>query len=191
MLDAFVEVVGTVGYQRARITDICRRARVSNRAFYATFSDKADCFVVAFDARAWTLAVQAKQAYDTAGGAWEDRVEAGLEVIVSQLAADPSWARFCTLEAARLEPSTAARVRAVVHRCEQLFEHDVRLQSPPSLPGGALGSLLSGAVTRPIHSYVDGGKIDRLPELVPEIVCFVTLVTAGRGRPAGRSAAGP
>jgi len=42
LLDAALEIIGTVGFQAARINDICRTAGVSQRYFYESFHDSED-----------------------------------------------------------------------------------------------------------------------------------------------------
>lgn len=182
VLDAFIEVVGTVGLSQSRITEICRKAGVSNRSFYATFVDKEACFVAAFEARARMLTERAKQAYDEVDGAWEDRLRAGLETIISYLVANPSYARFCTVEAARMRPDASERLNTVIRDCQRVFKSDVCLQLPPPLQGGPLGSLLCGGILQPIFMYVERGRIDQLSELVTELVYFVTLMVLGPER---------
>lgn len=180
LLDAFVEVVGRVGYDNTRVVDVCQRAGVSNRSFYAAFSDKEDCYLVAFDLGARLLIEQATLAYRTAEGTWPERLRVGMTTVLEYLAANPSFARFCTLEPPRVGPAAVDRLNSVIGECRRAFGGDEPAKISPALRGGPLEALLVGAVVRPIFTYVEEGKTDRLPELAQSLVDFLTLVLQGK-----------
>src|SRR6266568_4630287 len=50
ILDAIAHEVAQMGYPNVTVADVRRRAGVSSKTFYELFSDKADCFLVAYDA---------------------------------------------------------------------------------------------------------------------------------------------
>ncbi len=184
LLDAFVREVGAEGLSHASTTGVCRAAGTSNRSFYRTFTDKADCFLVAFEDRAWAVTQRAKQAFDSTDGRWEHRVRAGLAEIAACLATDEAYARFCTVEVTRLEPALAVAARRVQRSCERLFASDeVRALSPP-LRTGPVGPMLSGAIIRPFTLYVDRGWTDRLPEVVTAVTYSLARVVVGPARAA-------
>lgn len=181
LLDAFVEVVGTVGFDNTRVVDVCHRAGVSNRAFYAVFSDKEDCYLAAFDIGARMLVAEATEAYRKAEGTWPERLQVGMETVLAYLAANPAFARFSTIEPPRVGPAAEARLNAVIRECRTAFGGDEPANVPPSLQGGALEALLVGAVARPIFTYIEEGKTERLPELASSLVNFLTLIVVGSG----------
>ncbi len=179
LLDAFVEVVGEVGYERTKVVDVCKRAGVSNRAFYATFTDKEGCYLEAFDCGTKFLVEEVIRAYDSATGPWPTRVRAGIETAMAYLAANPAFARFCTVEPPRVGPEAVERLNAVIENCRRKFEADERAIAAPALRDGPREAVLVGSVVRPIFSYIEEGKTDELPGLAPSLVDFLSLAVLG------------
>lgn len=184
LLDAFVEVVGEVGYENTKIVEVCKRAGVSNRAFYATFTDKEDCFLAAFDVGTRFLVEKVTGAFESAEGPWLSRVQAGVEVAMAYLAANPAFARFCTIEPPRVGPAAVERLNSVIENCRRRFEADQRAIATPALRDGPREAVLVGAVVRPVFGYIEEGKIELLPDLAPSLVDFLSLAVLG-AEPAG------
>lgn len=184
LIDAFVEVVGRVGYDGARISEISRKAGVSNGVFYSRFTNKEDCYVTAFDIGARQLVERAKAAYDAAVGPWEDRVRAGIEAILVCLAANPSFARLCAVNTVRVGPVAVEHANAVIDNLRRAFDAHGQPEVPPALEGAPMDAVLTGALTRPVFTYVKKGKTDQLPELTPCLAYFLTLLTLGPERAA-------
>lgn len=189
LLDAFVEVVGGVGYDNTRVVDVCQRAGVSNRAFYAAFSDKEECFLIAFDIGAQLLIERATLAYQAAEGTWPERLKVGMATVLEYLAANPAFARFCTLEPSRVGPAAVDHLNAVINECRRAFGGNEPTNVSPALRGSPLEALLVGAVVRPIFTYIEEGKTEQLPELAPSLVDFLTLVLLGTGAAPGAAPA--
>ncbi|MGH9091265.1 MAG: hypothetical protein ACRDZR_07810, partial [Acidimicrobiales bacterium] len=147
---------------------------VSTRAFYATFGSKEACFVAGFDLRARDVVARARTACAATHGSWEERVGAGLTSIMGDLAADPAYARFCTVEVMRAGPDAEDRLRSVITECQRIFDA-VRVQDQrcPQLED-PLASMPVGAILQPVAAYVRGGRADRLPEMVPTFVRFLS-----------------
>ena len=53
---AIIDAVAEKGYVHTSVADVLAHAKVSRLTFYQLFSDKEDCFVSAFEARAALLA---------------------------------------------------------------------------------------------------------------------------------------
>lgn len=179
LLDAFVEVVGEVGYENTKIVDVCKLAGVSNRAFYATFADKESCYLDAFDVGTSLLVEKVTRAYDSASGPWPSRVKAGIETAMAYLAANPAFARFCTIEPPRVGPAAVERLNQVIEDCRRRFEADHRAIAAPALREGPREAVLVGAVVRPIFGYIENGKTQELPKLAPCLVEFLSLAVLG------------
>jgi AcrR family transcriptional regulator len=179
LLDAFVDVVGEAGYENTKIVDVCKRAGVSNRAFYATFTDKEDCYLAAFDCGTRYIVEKVTQAYESAPGPWPARVHAGIETAMAYLAANPAFARFCTLEPPRVGPVAVERLNAVIEDLRHKFEADQRAIAAPALRDGPREAVLVGAMVRPIFGYIEDGKTERLPDLSSSLVDFLALAVLG------------
>jgi AcrR family transcriptional regulator len=179
LIEAYVRLVGEAGCDGAAIGQLCRAAGVSTRAFYATFGSKEACYVAGFDLRARDVVARARTACLASDGTWEERVAAGLASIMGDLAADPGYARFCTVEVMRAGPDAEDRLRAVIAECRRIFD-DVR-QEDQRCPReeDPLASMGVGAILQPVAAYVRGGRADRLPEMVPTFVRFLARMLPG------------
>ena len=113
LLDAGLQVFGTVGYDEATITLLCGTARVGTKAFYDEFpSREALLLAVATDIVA-TAAVHLEQALVAAPRNLERRVRAGLTAYIGHLTEDPRRVRIAYREI-RVAPLEAERQFASV-----------------------------------------------------------------------------
>ena len=192
LLDAFVVAVGRARYDATRVVDVCHLAGVSNRAFYATFADKEDCYLAAFDLGSRLLIDRSTEAYRSAEGPWEQQLAEGVGTALRYLAANPPFARFCTVEVSHVGPAAVARLNAVIGELRRAFGGDGEPNVPESLHGEPIESLLIGAAIRPIFTYIEDGRVTRLPELAPQLVEFmIFVVLGGGGCQAGAGSGGP
>ena len=108
LLDAGLQVFGTVGYDEATITLLCGTARVGTKAFYDEFpSREALLLAVATDIVA-SAAVQLEQALAAAPRDLEQRVRAGLSAYIGFLTEDERRVRIAYREI-RMAPLEAER----------------------------------------------------------------------------------
>ena len=113
LLDAGLQVFGTVGYDEATITLLCGTARVGTKAFYDEFpSREALLLAVATDIVA-AAAVHLEQALVAAPRDLEQRVRAGLTAYIGYLTEDPRRVRIAYREI-RVAPLEAERQFACV-----------------------------------------------------------------------------
>ncbi len=174
MATVFVSMAGVAGCYGVAIADLCRRVGVSNRAFYQTFSSKEECFVFGFDLLAGPMLDRAQASFEAAGSSWEERAGAGLTSILTEMAADPAWARSCTMEVLGAGPEAVEHLRALILRGQQIFEFPQRGCLVPGPGRDPLCSMAVGAILQPIHGYLRADRADLLPGLVPGFVSFLS-----------------
>jgi len=98
-MQAVVDEVADVGYARATVAGITRRARVSRTTFYQSFSDKEDCFAQAYVVISEQIVSLIRdRAASTEDAAWQERIELGVRALVDSLEAVPSYARSYMVE---------------------------------------------------------------------------------------------
>jgi len=108
LLDAGLQVFGTVGYDDATITLLCGTARVGTKAFYEEFpSREALLLAVATDVVA-AAATRLEEALAGAPLDLEQRVRAGLSAYIGYLTEDPRRVRVAYREI-RVAPLEAER----------------------------------------------------------------------------------
>src|SRR5207342_2019627 len=102
LIAGLTEVLYEVGYQKTTVSLIGQRASVSKSDFYKHFESKDDCFFAAYEVaieriREQVLAACGKYSKNQ----WPPRVRAGVESLLTALAADPALASICLVEGLR------------------------------------------------------------------------------------------
>jgi AcrR family transcriptional regulator len=187
---SFIERVARDGFRSTRIEDVCRDVGVSHREFYRWFGNKDQCYLSIFDAFGRAVVDVGQRSFDETTGPWEAKLRAGLLVAVRELVADPHRVPFL-LECQAVEGGERAMWQLVGNAERVYLTDEVRHRSPPA-PAAAYESIAAGVVVEPIRRYLEEGKVDRLADLVPWIVYYMTLYLFGPERAAGqRPAPGP
>lgn len=93
LLDAGLEVFGTVGWEQASIALLCATARVATRAFYEEFDTREDLLREVATALVLDAVEEMRTALEQAPSSLDGKVRAGLDAYVGHLTADPRRAR--------------------------------------------------------------------------------------------------
>jgi AcrR family transcriptional regulator len=126
LLDAGLQVFGTVGYDEATITLLCATARVGTKAFYEEFPSREE-LLLAIATDVVTAAVQGLEAALTdAPKHLEKRVRAGLAAYVGYLLEDPRRVRIAYREV-RVAALETERQFAAVAIASLVTEHVARV----------------------------------------------------------------
>lgn len=184
MLDALVDLAATEGIDATTVADVCRRARVSNSAFYAQFSDKGDACVAAYD----QVADDVFAAIGSSIGAdrpWAEFVSAAIDAYLDVFVRAPAAARLFVLESASAPPSVQRRRRERHHALADLIAdlHRQASQQDPALrvaaPGVYLATVegVAGLVADHLASHPD----QPVTELRDDLIDFVTAILRGTG----------
>lgn len=180
LLEAMLDLVAEQGYEATTVPAVVARARVSRNAFYALFSDKADCFLALCD----SLAEQILDEMNAMAGAsgWAEALRLGTDRYLRWWADNPAFSRTYFVEL----PS--AGTRAFEQRDRQyahfraLFEglaawaRDQQPELPPLPPLAVRAVVL--AVTEIVAEEVRSGRTAKLPELADDIVLLVATLLA-------------
>lgn len=176
MIAAVIDAVAAKGYVHATVADVLARAGVSRATFYEQFTDKEDCFVAAFEARAALLAAvlaDAARAAAAAGRGPLERVDEVLGTYLEILRAAPAEARALLIEV------YAAGPRAVEQRNRSLEQFvqvvvDAYGEAPGILGTAAdqrfAAQILVGGVSSMVTLLVGAGQTERLPALRAQLV---------------------
>lgn len=178
LLDAGLEVFGTVGWEAAGIALICATARVGTRAFYEEFDGREELLrevatVVVMDA-----VEQLRERLHAAPPTVEERVRAGLAGYVGHLTADPRRARV----AYRAVPA-AGRLLPDRHRASAAFAELIG-QEAAALGVGTperpelLALALTGAVAELLSWWASTSPAPPVDPVVEELTrLFVRALT--------------
>lgn len=173
IVDAMIESCAVKTYATTTITDIVARARISRTTFYKQFEDKRACFDAAIDYCVEELQRVAAAAHSPSDPP-ADAARKGATAVVEALAERPGLAQLLTGDAIAVDPMAIERYRkATIPALNALWSKDGELDThtDPRLAFGQAQVL--------ILNQVAAGKVESLPELLPEIVYLAVRPYAG------------
>jgi AcrR family transcriptional regulator len=179
MMDAVAELTAEQGYEATKIADIVRRAGVARKTLYDNFDGKEDLFLSTIDTSLEEMRLAVEEACEATVGSWDDEVTAGLEALLRFIAANPSAARTCMVEALSATPSSASRYDAGMRDFVDMLKRSVR--GGDDLPE-TLEESLVGGVSWILQQQIRRGKATRVEELLPELSQFVLSPYLGVGK---------
>lgn len=187
LMQAVIDEVADVGYARATVAGITRRARVSRTTFYQSFSDKEDCFAQAYvlmSAQIHDLIIARAGAVDDA--AWQDRIEAGVQALVDSLEAMPSYARSYMVEVHAAGDTLLRQRDVVMERHARSLQLVAKLARAAAVPVrepreleaiGAIGATAE-LIARAVRRCGRDGQLS-LQEIVAPVVTIQSAVIRG------------
>jgi AcrR family transcriptional regulator len=172
LLDAVPAVVAERGYEAMSVADIVKRAAVSRNAFYKNFSDKQECFAVAYEAANERL-------YETltgpceGGATIEERVERSLTAGLGVLAGEPDLARMLFVEAPSAGEEIALRYHEWLGRYGTLLRPAARDLPAAARPAPEVEQVIVGGIASRVASELLLGKPGNLRDLTAPFVEYV------------------
>jgi AcrR family transcriptional regulator len=188
IIDAMVESCAEKTYAATTITDIVARAHISRTTFYKHFEDKRACFDAAIGYCIGELQEVAATAHSPAEEPG-DAARKAATAVVEALAAKPGLAQLLTGDAMAVDPRVIERYRrATIPHLEALWSENgdrPTVHTDPRLAFGQAQVL--------ILNQIATGRLDRLLELLPEVVYLAVSPYGGheealrQARQAGKS----
>ncbi len=169
IITALVDTVAERGYNATTVAHITKAASVSRRTFYEHFSDKAACFLAAYE----MVSDHIRESMQVAAEAFEDwpeKVRAALATMLRFLAGEPELARVCMIEPIAAGGEIAARHRESM----QGFVEILRAGRPQHsgerpLPEATEAALVGGIVSLIVRE-INAGRTEQLETLLPDLV---------------------
>jgi AcrR family transcriptional regulator len=178
MLTAAVELVAERGYRAVTVADIVKRAAIARLKFYENFSSKADCFLAAYDRGLEEAARRVEQACAEHPSSFPERVSAGIEALLSYIAAHPALARACLVEAPSLGPAMAGRRRQALAAFSPLLRDARREAATSELPETVEESVFDGLYWL-LYDAILSGEPAPIEVRRPQLVEFALLPFLG------------
>lgn len=184
IFDAIARAVAEKGYAATTVADVTARARVSRRTFYELFSDKEECFLLAYESAAQTTLAEIAQATARVPAEdWRARLHVALETYVGILAEDPDLAQVTLLDILGAGPRALTLREGILARYTDMY----RVLARQASAAGALGPVpdeflrgLVGAIAEIVQQEIHAGRVQELPPLLPTLVEFALAVLGGR-----------
>jgi AcrR family transcriptional regulator len=166
-----LECVAEYGFEATTVPMVVAAARVSGNAFYAFFSDKADCFLATCDEVAGELLAELLAL--TAEPNWSQAMRKGAGIYLRWWSERPAFARayLLSLQAAG-ERADEQRERTYALFREMFADlgRRARAEQPELAPLSPLvPRVLVLAITELVAEEVRAGRAQRLPELEDEL----------------------
>ena len=180
LIAGLAEAIAENGYSGTTIAHITRHAAVSRRTFYEHFSSKDECFVAAYDTVMVELRDRVSAAFEGADD-WPHAVKAGIGAMLEFLAAEPSLARLCMVEALVAGPVVVERYDAAIQSFVPYFQSGREGRPPEVLArlSPTTEEALVGGMVSLISRRIIAGKAEELEELLPDLVEFTLTPYVG------------
>ncbi|WP_219603104.1 TetR/AcrR family transcriptional regulator [Mycobacteroides sp. LB1] len=134
LIDAAVDLFGTVGYRAATVDDLCARAGLSKRYFYESFSSSEELLLASYQRCTDEILEAMVRAVTEAGTTVDDQLRAALSGYFGAIEADQRRARITLLEILGVSPAVSAAYVAQTER----FAYTVQALAPDVFAAGEL-----------------------------------------------------
>lgn len=98
LINAGIELFGTVGYPATKIKMLCQSAGLSERYFYESFGSREDLLASVYDHLAGQLLEQTNSAVHMRGASLQEAVRGGMAAVVNFMLDDPRHAQIILVE---------------------------------------------------------------------------------------------
>jgi AcrR family transcriptional regulator len=173
LIAGLTQALYEVGYQNTTVSLIGQNASVSKSDFYKHFESKDDCFHSAYEAAVERIRDRLLgECTAHQDDEWALRVRAGIDSLLTLLAADPALASIFLVEGLRAGRGVYDRYQAAV----ETFVGYLREDAPPAPDGDEVPAATDEAVVGGIASLLGrrvlAGEAEQIVELEPVVLEF-------------------
>lgn len=191
LMDAALELMGTVGWPGTSVRAVCREAGLTPRFFYESFDDLDALAVAVFDDITVRATAAILEAVHEAPAEPAAQARAAIATFVDQLTEDPRRARVAFAEALGNEALARRRLQAMRAMARLIAEHGRAAYG--ALPEAntlveITASLLAGGIAELLIAWLDGAIDATRDELVADCAALF-MVTAEGAAAIGRERA--
>jgi AcrR family transcriptional regulator len=190
LLSAIAAACTSKSYPAVTVKDITDHAGVSRRTFYDLFSDKEDCFLVAYDMFVDSVFGALSAAYATGGRSWPEQVGAALRQLLDMCALNPDLAHLAIVDVHAAGRPALARRDATLHRFSVFLEPG-QVELPPAVAGHEqITAAAVGGIYAALYNRIKAGETERLPELGHDLHYCALVPFLGHSKASAASHAG-
>lgn len=181
LLDAGLELFGTVGYAKTTVKAICAEAGLTERYFYESFKDREDLLFAVYERVADELVAVAFGAVEAEEPTIESRTRAGIGAFFTLLTADRRKARVLSLEVVGVNDRLERRRRQTIHTfAAYLAETALELfadAGQPSLDPMLTALSMVGATDELLVEWVLGNIDASVEDLIEHCTTMIISIT--------------
>lgn len=179
LLVAMSKAVSELGYRATNVQDVIERAGVSRPTFYEHFSNKDDCFLVAFDTAAARLRKNLGAAARGGGDVWRERLRLALSTLLRFVAKEPDTARTIVVEARGASPGAVQRRTRLLDQLAECLDAQARELLPDPSVSPITASAIVGGVEAMLYSRLCKRAKPDVEGLLPSLMYFAVLPYEG------------
>lgn len=173
-------VMARQGYAATTVDQIASESGVSRKALYTHFSGKEDVLLQAHRTIVARILTGAGPAVAEQQG-WREGLRALFDWGLELFAREPALANLVLIEVAAATPASRQLQREMLDKVRGLLEQATADSGRP-VPDVAIDGMLGGVVYV-VARAAEEGRADELPELVPHLMAWFTLVFDGPAPP--------
>ncbi len=182
IVDAFVCEIGERGYAGTHIANVCVRAGVSTKTFYAAFLSKDQCFYQVFELGVALVWKQGAAVFGRARGPWEHRLHGAVDTMLGVMARNVPFCRLAVVEAREAGPESRRRFDVMIDECQRALTGRWGTPSRPPAASSEREEWLVNGVVGPLARYVDEGRAERLTDLSSLVTYTIAHQVVGQER---------
>lgn len=182
LLDAAILVYGEVGYHKATVRQICKRAGLTARYFYESFSDGEDLFAACYDHVVEIFLSKALTAAREFPRDKKQQILAFHRTYFSELRDQPELARVFLMDVASVSPRMRKRFEQSVEAISGLFPGHVPVAQVGEEVGELVRRALSAGTLQIARRWVDENYQTPIQSLLDAVVILYSLSDQSGGR---------
>lgn len=172
IVQAMIEMVEARGFQTVTIAALCKRARVTERAFYAQFESREECFLAAYDSILLRSVGYVLEAYG-APPTSEEVLRGALGAVLEATAEHPQEAHLVLIDAPTAGCRGTERNRRLTDTLQAQFaRHAARGPGANQVSGLILRGLVGG-VRDVVSNRVAANTTRQLPGVLDPLVAWL------------------
>jgi AcrR family transcriptional regulator len=177
IIRAAAQMVVENGYPALSIPAISGAAGVSNQTFYEHFAGKLEAFLAAFEVIAGEALAITMAAFAGEG----DRIEAigvAIRALLEHIAGNELFARLAFFELPTAGPAALDHAEAMLDSFMVFLGPDTAPSELVTSPSRTLAMAILSGVWAAIQHEIHEGRLDKLPEMAPELTRVVLVPLA-------------
>jgi AcrR family transcriptional regulator len=172
IVQAMVQMVVEQGFHKVTITGLCKRARVTERAFYAQFEDLEQCFLAAYDSILESYGGDVLRA-SRAQLPWDQLLKGAVGALLQTTADHPEQAHLVLVDALAAGSVGIKRNRQLTDQFQALFAAHADGAPGPNRVSGLILRGLVGGVRDVVYNRVASSSTEELPRLLDSLFEWV------------------
>lgn len=181
LFEAILGELAERGYEHMALERALAAAGISRDAFEAEFDDRDACLFAAYDELTERLVRNAASSYEQ-GADWPQRVKAGLESLLSELAAQPRTAQVLIRSFPAIRPTAYSRYMEFLESFTLCLREGRELTEMEGEPPGEIEMLAIGAAEAIVFEEIEAGRARALQSLTPSILFSLLVPFTGPER---------